>query len=403
MSGTLSFQAGQVFVGTTPTAGDTGEVALTEVGNVTFSTLNPPTIANVTITQDIAASDTSTSLGLVNVSLESVTIDSVNTAASVTLTSADLPTSITIPPGFTLPQVVQGTVLDVTVLTNEGDLTGQVGVYGVSGTLALVAVQDLSALGFTFDLGAAVLSLGPQATGAVSDSFTPSFAQSGPCFAEGTRIATPQGARPVESLAAGDPVCLASGDVAPITWVGHRAVRCDTHPRPEDVWPVRVCAHAFGLGRPARDLLLSPDHAVFVDDVLIPIRYLLNDATVRQIRVARVRYWHLELAQHSVVLAEGLPAESYLDTGNRAAFANGGAVAMAQPDFARRTWAARGAAPLVTAGSPRDAVYRRLIAQALTLGWRATPKDGAPGSVRWQPPATYSQAKLAARSGSPPT
>jgi hypothetical protein len=94
---------------------------------------------------------------------------------------------------------------------------------------------------------------------------------------------------------------------------------------------VRIAAHAFGAGRPRRDLLVSPDHAVFIDGegaapgVLIPVCYLINGATVWQEDVAGVEYWHVELPQHSVLLAEGLPAESYLDTGNRGAFANGGA------------------------------------------------------------------------------
>ena len=61
-------------------------------------------------------------------------------------------------------------------------------------------------------------------------------------------------------------------------------------------------------------MLLSPDHAVFVDGdgeipapgVLIPIRYLINAATVRQRRVAAVSYWHVELPAHGVILADGL-------------------------------------------------------------------------------------------------
>ena len=31
-------------------------------------------------------------------------------------------------------------------------------------------------------------------------------------------------------------------------------------------------------------------------------------------------YYHVELSTHDVILAEGLATESYLDTGNRAAF-----------------------------------------------------------------------------------
>ena len=66
-------------------------------------------------------------------------------------------------------------------------------------------------------------------------------------------------------------------------WCGSATAgsHCRRHPRPHDVRPVRIAAHAFGLGRPRRDLRLSPDHAVFVDGVLIPVRYLLNGATVR--------------------------------------------------------------------------------------------------------------------------
>jgi autotransporter passenger strand-loop-strand repeat protein len=108
------------------------------------------------------------------------------------------------------------------------------------------------------------------------------------CFAAGTRIATPRGAVPVERLTVGESVLLANGGTAPVIWLGHRRVDCRRHPRPQDVLPVRIAAHAFGLGRPERALWLSPDHAVYVDGVLIPVRYLLNDATVAQAEAAAV-------------------------------------------------------------------------------------------------------------------
>jgi hypothetical protein len=68
---------------------------------------------------------------------------------------------------------------------------------------------------------------------------------------------------------------------------------------------------------PRRDLLLSPDHAVYVDGALIPIRYLINGRSIVPTASRTVIYYHLELPRHDVLLAEGLPAESYLDTGNR--------------------------------------------------------------------------------------
>ncbi len=191
------------------------------------------------------------------------------------------------------------------------------------------------------------------------------------CFAADTRIATARGMVPVQALQAGDSAQLAGGGHAPVRWTGHRRVDCARHPRPHDVWPVRVQAHAFAPGQPGCDLYLSPDHAVFMGGVLIPVRYLLNGATIAQIPVESVDYWHVELPAHGVLLAEGLPAESYLDTGNRAAFA-GNAATQLHADFARAIWAAEGCAPLCTAGPRVAAVQRRLLARAAKLGHAAS-------------------------------
>jgi hypothetical protein len=192
------------------------------------------------------------------------------------------------------------------------------------------------------------------------------------CFASGTRIATTRGEVPVQHLRVGDTALLATGGTAPIVWLGHRRVAVRRHTRPFDVQPVRVAAGAFGEGRPARDLRLSPDHAVFVDGVLVPIRHLINDTTIRQAAVASVTYWHVELAAHGVLLAEGLPAESYLDTGNRAAFANGGAVVQMQPDFALGVWDAQACARLVRDGAELVALRRAVLERAAELGHRST-------------------------------
>jgi collagen type I/II/III/V/XI/XXIV/XXVII alpha len=148
-----------------------------------------------------------------------------------------------------------------------------------------------------------------------------------PCFVAATRILACRGEVAVEDLRPGDRVPTLSGGQRIVRWIGRRTIDCDRHPRPHDVWPVRVAADAFGGARPARDLWLSPDHAVFVDNVLIPIRHLINGATVVQEAVARIAYFHVELDRHDILFAEGLPAESFLDTGNRGAFDNGDGVA----------------------------------------------------------------------------
>ena len=146
------------------------------------------------------------------------------------------------------------------------------------------------------------------------------------CYAAGTRILTVTGERTVESLMQGDIVLtLASGELVPqpVRWIGRRRIDLTAHPRPETVAPVRIRRGAFAENMPHRDLLVSPDHAVFVDGKLICARQLVNGTTIRQeTGWAAVEYFHVELDAHAILLAEGLPAESYLNTGNRGFFAN---------------------------------------------------------------------------------
>jgi hypothetical protein len=128
------------------------------------------------------------------------------------------------------------------------------------------------------------------------------------------------------------------------------------------VWPVRVRKGAFGPEQPARDLWLSPDHAVFVNDVLVPVKYLVNGTSITQVKRKAVVYYHIELPHHELVLAEGLAVESYLDIGNRSNFENGGGVVALFPNFTSLKWETEGCAPLVVTG-PDLAAARAVVAE----------------------------------------
>ena len=103
---------------------------------------------------------------------------------------------------------------------------------------------------------------------------------------------------------------------------------------------------------------------MFFQDVLIPVKHLLNGKTIARVPTDHVSYYHVELATHAVILAEGLPVESYLDTGDRDNFANAGPVMRlfpvfgADPNLIRD---ARACAPLVVTG-PAVAAARALTA-----------------------------------------
>jgi hypothetical protein len=208
-----------------------------------------------------------------------------------------------------------------------------------------------------------------------------------PCFAAGTRIATPRGAIPVERLREGDTVLTFSGKARPVQWIGRRTLDCNRHIAPERVKPIRIAPHAFGENRPRRALLLSPDHSIFIEDVFIPVKHLVNGTTVTQIDVATVTYYHVELPNHDVVLAEGLPTETYLETGGRFAFANGGGATQLHPDFAPdemrvgMVWRNFSYAPLIGSDGQLERVRVRLACQALMLGYQAG-GEAQPGKKR---------------------
>jgi hypothetical protein len=201
-----------------------------------------------------------------------------------------------------------------------------------------------------------------------------------PCFVTGTRIATEAGEVPVEALRPGTRVPARTG-LRPVLWVGRRRVDLRRHRDPAAVAPIRILPHAFAPGRPHRALWLSPDHAVFVAGVLIPIHCLANGATIAREDRAFVVYHHVELDGHDVLSAEGLPVESYLDTGNRGAFEGEGAVDL-HPSFAPKRWHADACAPLCTGGPVVAAARAWLCARAEALGFRLTTDPGLRVSAR---------------------
>jgi hypothetical protein len=143
-----------------------------------------------------------------------------------------------------------------------------------------------------------------------------------PCFLEGTSIAIPGGLCDVERLEPGALVLTAIGETRAIRWVGRKTVA--TALLPETVRPVRICAGALGEGLPVRDLRVTADHALLVDGLLVQAGALVNGRTIVRMTTEDLgetfTVYHLELDQHSLVLAEGVPAETFVDNVTRRRF-----------------------------------------------------------------------------------
>ncbi|HEY4171745.1 MAG TPA: Hint domain-containing protein, partial [Rhodopila sp.] len=183
------------------------------------------------------------------------------------------------------------------------------------------------------------------------------------CFLPGTRILTDRGEVAVERLQVGDAIVTQGGRTRPLCWIGHgRALA--TRGRRNAATPIIIRKGALGQDVPNRDLHVTKGHALYFDGVLIPVEFLVNHRSILWDDYAgEVTVYHLELDIHDVLLANGAPAESFRDDGNRWLFQN-----------ANTAWDLPPKAPCVpvlTGGPVVDAVWRRLLD-------RAGPRPGVP-------------------------
>jgi hypothetical protein len=143
------------------------------------------------------------------------------------------------------------------------------------------------------------------------------------CLLAGTGIATPEGRKLVETLEIGDLITLSDGRNAPVRWIGRQTV-ATRFADPLRSMPIRICANALGEALPERDLLVSPDHALAIDGVLIHASALVNNVTIlRESDMPETFiYYNIELAGHELVLAENVPVETFIDNVDRRPFDN---------------------------------------------------------------------------------
>jgi hypothetical protein len=167
----------------------------------------------------------------------------------------------------------------------------------VAGTalIPLLASQKAAAMGW--------IPKFPQPGGGDGDNEEGGNNNGAHCLLRGTEIHTDQGPVAIEHLKIGNLVQIQSGAFKPIVGIGRNG---------RGGSPIRIMASAISPGVPARDLYLSPNHAISIGGNLIPVQYLVNGSTI--VRVAMepgaIEYYHLEFDQHEVMYAEGVAVES---------------------------------------------------------------------------------------------
>ncbi|QXT38375.1 Hint domain-containing protein [Gymnodinialimonas ceratoperidinii] len=142
------------------------------------------------------------------------------------------------------------------------------------------------------------------------------------CFADGTLIDTPSGPVAVETLRPGDLVLTRDSGPLPLRWVGRRELSARELSEQPELRPLKVARGTYGENRPSRDLVLSPNHRVLLNDwrieflfgtreALAAVRFLVNETGIDDAPWRRgVAYNHLLFDRHEIVTANDMPCES---------------------------------------------------------------------------------------------
>ena len=154
-----------------------------------------------------------------------------------------------------------------------------------------------------------------------------------PCFCPGTMILTDRGEVAIECLAIGDAVRTSLGEDEPVRWIGRRSYSQRALRGRPDLLPILVRAGALGAGVPHRDLRVSPEHALLLDGLLIPARFLVNGQSVVREEVSAVTYLHVELMDQAIIMAEGAAVETFVDNDSRDMFENVDEFHRLYPDY----------------------------------------------------------------------
>jgi hypothetical protein len=136
------------------------------------------------------------------------------------------------------------------------------------------------------------------------------------CLLKDTKISTPSGDRSVQELQIGDEVLTLAGPKT-IKWIGYnKFTKEEGRSWQNRVMPIRVARFAIDDRTPHCDLYLSPLHCIYFNQALIPVMYLINEASIAQgipSDTSALEYYHIDLGTHEVIYAEGALVESFLD------------------------------------------------------------------------------------------
>jgi len=344
-----------------------GNIQFLGAGTAGYTNNGTINVTDANLTFDQALKGTNGTVNLSNGA--DVTLNSTSSGSGQTFNFSGGDNTLNVANGQTFTGVIrgfsQGDKLDLNVN----------GTTSYDKTTGLLTIKSGSTT-YTYDVGKGY-------TGAFSDnSGTVTYAGTTPCYLPGSMIRTPEGGKAVETLEIGDELVVwdpttASEKVEAIVWVGTRKVVAQPH-LADDLsnYPVRILKDALSDGVPYKDMLITAEHCLFFEGKFVPARMLVNRRSIfydHDLTVFDV--YHVETARHSVLIADGVLSESFLNTENHKTFHQSSKVASLRPERAM-TWAEDAAVPLGVNREFVEPLSRRIEARASAAG--ITQRDAAP-------------------------
>ncbi|WP_081562596.1 Hint domain-containing protein [Parasaccharibacter apium] len=209
------------------------------------------------------------------------------------------------------------------------------------------------------------------------------------CFLSGTMIETLSGAKKVENLTRNDVVITYNPETGRneplpqhVVFCQQSRVRIDSS-LPLDMagYPVRIKKNALADNVPSEDLLVTAEHCLLLEKHFIPVRIMVNgrsiyydtsmhDTSKKSGQFFYYDIFHIETSTHSIISANNVLTESYLNTGNRFQFQrDNGDTNVIEYDFTSKnlSWEKDAAAPLCTAEDFVAPIHQKLLERAKQL------------------------------------
>jgi len=191
------------------------------------------------------------------------------------------------------------------------------------------------------------------------------------CFLAGAEIDTPNGLKKIEDLKINDEIYTYNNkrkEITKIIWSGKSSVK--TTQKDEYSYPVKILKNSISENIPSEDISVTNDHCIFIQDNFVPVRMLVNGMTIFYDKsVQCYEYFHIETEIHSIIMANNLMTETYLDSGNRRSFLQTGNVVNINRNHNRNLTWADAAAPLNVSLEFVKPIYDQIQNRAYEAGY----------------------------------